>query len=69
MISFGTGENENKYIYFFNAEFYRVIRAINALLTICSEMIPFSGNCLSRPRCSQWIVLVHGENENLYIFC
>ena len=27
-----------------NAEFYRVVWTINALLTVCSEMLPFSGN-------------------------
>ena len=26
------------------AEFYRVVWTINALLTVCSEMLPFSGN-------------------------
>ena len=32
-------------IYFFvNAEFYRVVWTINALLTVRSELVPFSGN-------------------------
>ena len=33
-------------IFFFwvNAEFYRVVWTINALLTVRSEMLPFSGN-------------------------
>ena len=32
------------YIFFGNAEFYRVVWTINALLTVHSEMLPFSGN-------------------------
>ena len=32
------------FFFFFNAEFHRVVWTINALLTVCSEMIPFSGN-------------------------
>ena len=31
-------------ILFFNAEFYRVAWTINALLTVRSEMLPFSEN-------------------------
>ena len=31
-------------IFFVNAEFYRVALTINALLTVRSEMFPFSGN-------------------------
>ena len=38
------GENENLYFCFVNAEFYRVVWPINALLTISSEMLPFSEN-------------------------
>ena len=34
-----------KFIYFFvNAEFYRVVWTINALLTVRSEMLPLSEN-------------------------
>ena len=29
---------------FFYEEFYGVVWTINALLTVCSEMLPFSGN-------------------------
>ena len=38
------GENENFYFSFVNAEFYRVVWTINALLTIRSEMLPISEN-------------------------
>ena len=31
-------------IFFVNAELYRVVWTINALLTVRSEMLPFSGN-------------------------
>ena len=31
-------------IFFVNAEFYRVVWTINALLTVRSEMLPYSGN-------------------------
>ena len=31
-------------IFFVNAEFYRVVWTINALLTVRSEMLPFSEN-------------------------
>ena len=46
MDSFGTLRKWKLiYIFFFvNAEFYRVVWTINALLTVCSEMLPFSGN-------------------------
>ena len=40
MDSFGTWR---KWFFFFNAEFYRVVWTINAPLTVCSEMLPFSG--------------------------
>ena len=38
------GENENVYFCFVNAEFYRIVWTINALLTFRSEMLPFSEN-------------------------
>ena len=38
------GENEIFYFCFVNAEFYRVVWTINALLIIRSEMVPFSEN-------------------------
>ena len=38
------GKNEILYFCFVNAEFYRVVWTINALLIIRSEMIPFSEN-------------------------
>ena len=44
MDSFGTWQKMKIYIFFVNAEFYRVVWAINALLTVRSEMPPFSGN-------------------------
>ena len=45
MDSFGTWRKWNLiYIFFFSAEFYRVVWTLNALLTVHSEMLPFSGN-------------------------
>ena len=44
MDSFGTWWNFFLFFVFVNAEFYRVVWTINALLTVCSEMLPFSGN-------------------------
>ena len=45
MDSFGTWRKWKLiYIFFVNAEFYRVVWTINALLTVRSEMLPFSGN-------------------------
>ena len=38
------GENENSNFCFVNAEFYRVVWTINALLIIRSELLPFSEN-------------------------
>ena len=35
---------KNFIFYFVNAEFYRVVWTINALLTVRSEMLPFLGN-------------------------
>ena len=43
MDSFGTWRKW-KLIYIFNAQFYRVVWTINALLTVRSEMLPLSGN-------------------------
>ena len=41
------GENENEYLFLLiNAELYRVVCTINALLTVRSEMLPFSVNKL-----------------------
>ena len=44
MDSFGTWQNYYYYFFFFYAEFCRAIWTINALLTVRSEMLPFSGN-------------------------
>ena len=44
MDSFGTWQKLNFIYFFVNAEFYRVVWTINALLTVRSEMLPFSGN-------------------------
>ena len=44
MDSFGTWRNLKIIIFCVNAEFYRVVWTINALLTVHSEMLPFSGN-------------------------
>ena len=46
-------------IYFFvNAEFYRVVRTINAPLTVRSEMLQFSGN-------DQHIAIGYVHNDKL----
>ena len=44
MDSFGTWRKWKFFVFFVNAEFYRVVWTINALLTVRSEMLPFSGN-------------------------
>ena len=45
MDSFGTWRKWKLFLLLFvNAEFYRVVWTINALLTVRSEMLPFSGN-------------------------
>ena len=44
MDSFGTWQKWKLIFFGVNAEFYRVIWTINVLLTVRSEMLPFSGN-------------------------
>ena len=45
MDSFGKWRKWKLLLFFLvNAEFYRVVWTINALLTVCIEMLPFSGN-------------------------
>ena len=44
MDSFGTWRKWKSIFFAVNAEFYRVVWTINALLTVLSEMLPFSGN-------------------------
>ena len=44
MDSFGTWQKWKLIYIFFNAKFYRVALTIDALLTVRSEMLPFSGN-------------------------
>ena len=44
MDSFGTWWKWKLIYIFVNAEFYRVVWPINALLTVRPEMLPFSGN-------------------------
>ena len=44
MDSFGSGENENLYIFLLMQNCHRVVWTINALLTIRSEMLPFAEN-------------------------
>ena len=44
MESFGTWRKWKLIFLFVNTEFYRVVWTINALLTVRSEMLPFSGN-------------------------
>ena len=44
MDSFGSWRKWKLIFFFVNAEFYRVVSTINALLTVRSEMFPFSGN-------------------------
>ena len=58
------------YIFFFvNAEFYRVVLTINALLIVRSEMLPFSGNNqdinVRSPPEHFAIGYVHNDNDNL----
>ena len=42
--SFGKWRKWKLIFFFVNAEFYRVVWTINALLTVRSEMLPFSGS-------------------------
>ena len=44
MDRFGTWRGKKIIFFIINAEFYRVVWTINALLTVCSEMLAFSGN-------------------------
>ena len=66
-------ENQNWYIFFFvNAEFYRVVIVwtINALLTVRSQMLPFSENnqnitIVRTPPPPQHFAIGYVHNDNL----
>ena len=63
------GENENWYIFFVNAEFYRVVWTINALLTVRSERLPFSENNQAKHKkcseCPEHFAIGYVHNDNL----
>ena len=44
MDSFGTLQKLKSIFFLVNAEFYRAVWTINALLTVRSKILPFSGN-------------------------
>ena len=61
MDSFGTWQKWKLIFFVVNAEFYRVVWTLNALLTVRSEMLPFSGNVWSPPE-HYAIGYVHNDN-------